>query len=35
VREPVEIYYSGTAGRWALRFNALVPDPEELSVETY
>ena len=35
VREPVEIYYSGTAGRWALRFNALVPDPQELSVETY
>jgi hypothetical protein len=35
VREPVEIYFSGTAGRWALRFNALVPDPEELSVETY
>ena len=35
VREPVEIYFSGPAGRWALRFNALVPDPEELSVETY
>jgi hypothetical protein len=35
VREPVEIYYSGTGGRWALRFNALVPDPQELSVETY
>jgi hypothetical protein len=35
VREPVEIYYSGTAGRWALRFNAIIPDPEELSVEAY
>ncbi len=35
VREPVEIYYNGTGGRWALRFNALVPDPQELSVETY
>ena len=35
VREPVEIYYSGMAGRWALRFNALVADPQELSVETY
>lgn len=35
VREPVEIYYSGTGGRWALRFNALIPDPQELSVETF
>ena len=35
VREPAEIYYTGAAGRWALRFNALVPDPQELSVETY
>lgn len=35
VREPVEVYYSGASGRWALRFNALVPDPEELSVEAY
>ena len=35
VREPVEIYYNGNGGRWALRFNALVPDPQELSVETY
>jgi hypothetical protein len=35
VREPVEIYYTGTSGRWALRFNALVPDPEEISVEAY
>jgi type II secretory pathway pseudopilin PulG len=35
VREPVEIYFAGTTGRWALRFNALVPDPEEISVEAY
>ena len=35
VREPAEIYYTGAAGRWALRFNALVPDPQELSVEAY
>lgn len=35
VREPVEIYYSGTAGRWVLRFGAIIPDPEELSVEPY
>jgi hypothetical protein len=35
VREPVEIYYSGTGGRWALRFGAIIPDPEELSVEAY
>jgi hypothetical protein len=35
VREPVEIYYSGTGGRWALRFGALIPDPEELSVEPF
>jgi hypothetical protein len=35
VREPVEVYYSGASGRWALRFNALVPDPEEMSLEAY
>jgi Tfp pilus assembly protein FimT len=35
VREPVEIYYNGAGGRWALRFNALVPEPQEMSVETY
>lgn len=35
VREPVEIYYTGMSGRWALRFNALVPDPEEIAVEAY
>jgi Tfp pilus assembly protein FimT len=35
VREPAEIYYSGPTGRWALRFRALVPDPEELSVEPF
>jgi hypothetical protein len=35
VREPVEVYYNGASGRWGLRFNALVPDPEELSLEAY
>ena len=28
IREPVEIYYEGPLGKWALRFSALVPDPE-------
>ena len=28
IREPVEVYYEGPLGKWALRFSALVPDPE-------
>jgi type II secretory pathway pseudopilin PulG len=35
VREPAEIYYSGPGGTWALRFNPLVPDPEELGFQAY
>jgi hypothetical protein len=33
VREPVEVYYSGPGGNWALRFGPIVPDPDVLSLE--
>lgn len=33
VREPVEVLYSGPGGSWALRFGALLPEPDVLSVQ--
>lgn len=33
VREPVEIHFEGPAGRWGMRFSALVPDAEVLYSE--
>jgi type II secretory pathway pseudopilin PulG len=30
IREPVEVYYEGPLGKWALRFSALVPDSETI-----
>ncbi len=35
IREPVEIFYEGPAGRWGLRFPALVPDSESLYTEAW
>jgi len=33
VREPVEVLYSGPGGSWALRFGALLPEPDVLSLQ--
>ena len=33
VREPAEILYTGPGGSWALRFGALLPEPDVLSVK--
>lgn len=35
VREPVEVHFEGPAGRWGLRFPALVPDAEALYSEAW
>ena len=35
VREPVEVYFEGPAGRWGLRFPALIPDSESLYTEAW
>jgi type II secretory pathway pseudopilin PulG len=35
VREPVEVHFEGPAGRWGLRFSALVPDAEALYSEAW
>lgn len=33
VREPAEVIYTGPGGSWALRFGALLPEPDVLSVQ--
>jgi prepilin-type N-terminal cleavage/methylation domain-containing protein len=33
VREPAEVLYNGPGGSWALRFGALLPEPDVLSVK--
>jgi type II secretory pathway pseudopilin PulG len=35
VREPAEVHFEGPAGRWGLRFSALVPDSESLYSEAW
>lgn len=32
IREPVEVGYTGPLGVWALRFGALVPDPDVITM---
>jgi hypothetical protein len=32
LREPVELSYAGPLGEWVLRFGALVPEPEVVSI---